>query len=118
MISNLPFGRANMKYMTDAQLANVSKIARAKGIDCDTVHKLMLGNEESQVSIADELIREFLLEKRSAGFIITLITNDKDLAGHCRVDNLPLIYVPDLIVGHILTHQPQANRKGQPPEST
>ena len=105
MISIPTFGVVGMKYMTDAQLANVSKIARAKGIDCDTVHKLMLGNEESQVSIADELIREFLLEKRSAGITITLITNDKDLAGHCRIDKLPLIYVPDLIVDHILTHQ-------------
>lgn len=105
MISHLKFGIADMKYMTDAQLANVSKIARAKGIDCDTVHKLMLGKEESQVSIADEQIRGFLLEKRNAGLTITLITNDKDLAGHCRIDKLPIIYVPDLIVEHILSHQ-------------
>ncbi len=83
-----------MKYMTDAHLANVSQFLKSNRVNCETVHQYMKGNEDSQVQIYDPEIVQFLMKKRSEGVDITLICNDKDLAGHCRVQNLPVIFLP------------------------
>ena len=90
-----------MKYMTDAQIANVAPVLRSAGIDCETVHKLMRGNENSQVKIEDPEIVQFLMKQRREGNEITLVCNDKDLAGHCKVQGLPVLFVPDLVLAAI-----------------
>jgi len=61
----------------------------------------MKGNEDSQVQIEDPEIVQFLMKKRSEGVDITLICNDKDLAGHCRIQSLPVIFVPNAILAFI-----------------
>ena len=55
----------------------------------------------SQVSIKDPEIVDFLMRERSKGIVITLICNDEDLAGHCKVQRLPVIFIPELLVNHI-----------------
>ena len=90
-----------MKYMTDAQVANVSRFLKAKGVDCETVHQRMKGNEENQISIKDPEIVEFLMRERSRGTQITLICNDEDLAGHCRVQGIPVAFIPELVLEDI-----------------
>ena len=90
-----------MKYMTDAQIANVAPVLRSVGVDCETVHRRMLGNEDSRVKIEDPEIVQFLMKQRQKGNEITLICNDKDLAGHCRVQDLPVLFVADLVVATV-----------------
>jgi hypothetical protein len=72
-----------MKYMTDASLAHVAPKLRGRGIDCETVHKLMRNNERSQEHIADDEIVAFL---RKAEGTITLIGDsrleDSEVARH------------------------------------
>ena len=86
------------KYMTDAHLSGLAKELRARGIDCDTVHKLILGNERSQESISDPQIVKFLKEKRGS---ITLITLDTELAEYCAIDSIPCIRVQDLVLEYL-----------------
>ena len=83
-----------MKYMTDANNAGIAKQLREKGVDCDTVHKLMKGNEESQVKISDPAIFKFLLERKGQ---ITLITNDNLLAEYCEEFDIPCIRPADAV---------------------
>ena len=87
-----------MHYMTDAHLSGLAKELRAKGIDCETVHKLMLGNERSQESISDPQIVKFLREKQGS---ITLITLDTELSEYCAISDIPCIRVQDLVLSHI-----------------
>jgi len=42
-----------MKYMPDTMISGLAKELRKKGIDCETAHKLMRGNEDSRVRILD-----------------------------------------------------------------
>jgi len=49
-----------MKYMTDANVSGLAKELRKKGIDCETVHKLMMNYEDSRVQIKDPQIIKFL----------------------------------------------------------
>ena len=77
-----------MKFMTDANNAGIAKQLREKGVDCETVHKLMKGNEESQVKISDPAIFRFLWERKGE---ITLITNDNLLAEYCDEFGIPCI---------------------------
>lgn len=86
------------KYMTDAHLSGLAKELRAKGVDCDTVHKLMLGNERSQESISDPQIVKFLREKPGS---ITLITLDTELSEYCAISGIPCIRVQDLVLKYI-----------------
>ncbi len=85
--------------MTDANLSGLAKELRAKGINCETVHRLMLGNERSQERITDPQIVKFLRERR--GFI-TLITLDSELAEYCAINDIPCIRVQDLVSDYIL----------------
>ena len=48
-----------MKYMTDANISGLAKELRKKGIDCETVHKLMMNHEDSRVQIKDPQIIKF-----------------------------------------------------------
>ncbi len=96
-----------MRYMTDAHLSGLAKELRAKGIDCETVHKLMLGNERSQERITDPQIVKFLREKRPS---ITLITLDSELVEYCATNDIPCIRVQDLVSDYIL--KSEANSSG------
>ncbi len=87
-----------MKYMTDANVSGLSKELKAIGIDCDTVHKLILDNEKSQIQITDPEIIKFLRGRKGS---ITLITLDSELAEYCRIDGIPCIRVQDLVAEHI-----------------
>lgn len=89
--------------MTDAHCANIAPLLKEKDFDCETVHQRMRGNEHSQVKIDDPEIVEYLMEQRSRGVVITLICNDIDLAGHCKVQKLPIIFLPDLVLETLLS---------------
>ncbi len=92
------WGGVAMRYMADANLSGLAKELRAKGIDCETVHKLMLGNEDSRVKITDPEIVKFLVGKKGS---ITLITLDNELAEYCGTFEIPVIRVQDLVTRHI-----------------
>ena len=88
-----------MKYMTDANIAHVAPKLRKKGIDCETVHKIMRNNEDSRVQILDGEIVAFL---RKAGGTITLIVSENDLADHCKFSDIPHITIWDAVAEQIL----------------
>ncbi len=88
-----------MKYVTDAHLSGLANELRKRGIDCQTIHKLMRSNEESQVQIKDPEIFSFLLEKKGG---LTLITLDTEFAEYCGVGSIPCIRVQDLVAEHII----------------
>ena len=83
-----------MRYMTDANMSGLATELREKGVDCQTVHKLMLGNEDSRVKITDPEIVKFLA---SQGESMTLITLDSELAEYCSTFGIPVIRVQDLV---------------------
>jgi len=87
-----------MRYMTDAQLSGLAKELREKGVACETVHKLMLGNEDSRIKISDPEIVKFLTAKNKS---ITLITLDNELVEYCSTFEIPVIRVQDLVSKHI-----------------
>jgi len=87
-----------MRYMTDAHLSGLARELREKGVDCETVHKLMLGNEDSRVKISDPEIVKFLVAKNRT---IALITLDNELAEYCSTFGIPVIRVQDLVSQHI-----------------
>lgn len=84
--------------MTDAHLSGLAKELREKGVECETVHKLMVGNEDSRVKITDPEIVKFLVAKNKS---ITLITLDNELAEYCSTFEIPVIRVQDLVSRHI-----------------
>ena len=88
-----------MKYMTDANITHVAPKLRQKGIDCETVHKIMRNNEDSRVQILDGEIVAFL---RKAEGTITLIVSENDLADHCKFSDIPHITIWDAVAEHIL----------------
>jgi hypothetical protein len=88
-----------MRYMTDASLADMAPELRERGIDCETVHKLMRGNESSQERISDREIAQFLRDSNGA---ITLIVMDHDLAEHCKHGKLSHVRVQDAVAYHVL----------------
>jgi len=96
-----------MQYMTDAHLSGLAKELREKGIECETVHKLMLGNEDSRVKITDPEIVKFLVAKNRS---IALITLDNELAEYCNTFEVPVIRVQDLVSKHIMASE--ADRAG------
>ena len=84
--------------MTDAQVSGLAKELRAKGIDCQTVHYMMKGTEDSRIKITDPEIIQFLSHTKD----VTLITLDSELAEYCSRLGIPCIRVQDLVVAHIL----------------
>jgi uncharacterized protein with PIN domain len=88
-----------MMYMTDAHLSGLARELRTIGVDCETVHKLMLGNERSQERITDPQIVKFLRDKEGS---VTLITLDSELAEYCGTNGIPCIRVQDLVSDYIL----------------
>ena len=86
--------------MTDAHLSGLARELREKGVECETVHKLMLGNEDSRISITDPEIVKFLAAKRKS---IALITLDSELAEYCSSFEIPVIRVQDLVSKYIQT---------------
>jgi uncharacterized protein with PIN domain len=92
-----------MRYMTDAHLSGLAKELREKGVDCETVHRLVLGNEDSRIKISDPEIVTFLTTK---GRSLTLITLDNELAEYCSAFDIPVIRVQDLVSRHIQSSKP------------
>ena len=84
--------------MTDAHLSGLAKELRGKGVECDTVHKLMLGHEDSRVRISDPEIVKFLTSQNGS---LALITLDNELAEYCAKFEIPVIRVQDLVSEHI-----------------
>lgn len=84
--------------MTDAHLSGLAKELRGKGVKCETVHKLMLGNEDSRVKISDPEIVKFLAAKNKT---VALITLDNELAEYCSSFEIPVIRVQDLVFLYI-----------------
>jgi hypothetical protein len=87
-----------MKYMTDANISGLSKELKAQGIDCQTVHELMMNSNDTRVQIKDPEILKFLHAQNKS---ITLITLDTELAEYCRAFEIPCIRVQDLVRDHI-----------------
>lgn len=87
-----------VRYMTDAHLSGLARELREKGIDCETVHKMLLGHEDSRVKITDPEIVKFLASK---GKSVALITLDNELAEYCSAFDIPVIRVQDLVSSHI-----------------
>ena len=67
-------------------------------MDCQTVHKLMLGHEDSRVKISDPEIVKFLESQKR---LVTLITMDSELAEYCSKFGIPVMRVQDIISLHI-----------------
>jgi len=88
-----------MLYMTDAHLSGLARELRAKGVTCETVHKLVLGHEDSRVQISDPAIVKFLVAQNKT---VALITLDSELAEYCSSFEIPVIRVQDLVSKHIL----------------
>jgi hypothetical protein len=88
--------------MTDAHLSGLAKELQKNGIDCETIHKIMLGTEDSRIKITDPEIVKFLNGKART---ITLITLDNELAEYCEKFEIPCIRVQDLVVDHIRQQQ-------------
>ena len=84
--------------MTDAHLSGLARELRGKGVDCETVHKLMLGHEDSRVKISDPEIVKFLTSQRGS---VSLITLDSELAEYCSKFEIPVVRVQDVISQHI-----------------
>lgn len=91
-------GLCPMKYMTDAHLSGLAKELKEKGVDCDTVHKMMLGTEDSRIKISDPEIVKFLAERQGG---VTLITLDSELAEYCSKLGIPCVRVQDVIADYI-----------------
>ena len=87
-----------MRYVTDANVSGLAKELRGKGIDCQTIHMLMKGTEDSRIQIRDPEIVKFLKEKKGT---ITLITLDSELSEYCAIDGIPCIRIQDLVAEHI-----------------
>jgi rRNA-processing protein FCF1 len=100
-----------MLYMTDAHLSGLAKELREKGIQCETVHKLMLGTEDSRIKITDPEIVKFLAAKNKS---VALITLDNELAQYCSTFDIPVIRVQDLVSKHIQAAEKVAERALSP----
>lgn len=87
-----------MRYVTDANVSGLAKELRKLGIDCQTIHMMMLGHERSQEAISDPDIFKFLKEQKTP---VTLITMDTELAKYCGVGGIPCIRIQDLVADHI-----------------
>ena len=86
------------RYVTDAMLAGLAKELRTRKIDCETIHKVLLGHEDSRVKISDPKILKYLKEHNGS---VTLITADSELAEYCSVEGLPCIRVQDIVADYI-----------------
>jgi len=84
--------------MTDAHLSGLARELRENGVECETVHKLMLGTEDSRIKITDPEIVKFLAAKNKS---VALITLDNELAEYCSTFDIPVIRVQDLVSKHI-----------------
>ena len=91
--------------MTDAHLSGLAKELRTNGIKCETVHKMMLGNEDSRVKITDPEIVKFLASKKGS---IALITLDNELAKYCATFEIPVVRVQDIVTKHIQAAEGQS----------
>jgi hypothetical protein len=87
-----------MKYMTDANISGLAKELNAQGIDCQTVHEIMMNKNDTRIQIKDPEIVKFLHSQNKK---ITLITLDTELAEYCRAFDIPCIRVQDLVADHI-----------------
>ncbi len=94
-----------MKFMADEMLEGLPALLREKGIDCRTPYEWIDGTKEKKRTIKDWEIRKFLGKKRAQGEDITLITADSDSCEQVRADDLPVIFVPEVIRDYVLRSQ-------------
>ncbi len=87
-----------MRYMTDAHLSGLARELKNKGMECQTVHKLSLGHEDSRVKISDPDIVKYLSSKHGE---VCLITLDSELAEYCTAFGIPVVRVQDIVLLHI-----------------
>ncbi|MFH1328276.1 MAG: hypothetical protein ABIH76_05480 [Candidatus Bathyarchaeota archaeon] len=87
-----------MKYMMGAMILGLAKELRDNGIGCETVTKLMLGNEDSRNSICDPDIVVFLRKENGT---ISLITADTEIAKYCQKLNIPCIRIQDVVINFV-----------------
>lgn len=88
--------------MIDEMMENLAKLLREKGVNCRTVNEWIEGSKQKTRVHKDAEVRKFLLDRRKQGEVITLITTDGNLVEHAKVDELPVIYVQELVRDHIL----------------
>lgn len=86
-----------MRYMIDSMYNGWARELREKGYDCQTVVKLLRGNEDSSVQVRDPEILKYLEENRS----ITLITADRELVEYCRNHGIRAIYILEVLMEHL-----------------
>jgi len=94
-----------MKFMADEMLEGLPALLRENGIDCRTPYEWIDGTKEKKRTIKDWEIRKFLSQKKLQGDEIILITADGDSCEQIRADDLPVIYVPEVIRDYILRRQ-------------
>ena len=87
-----------MMYTVDQNLAGLAKELRKQGIPCETITKLVNGNEDSRVSVHDPVIVKYLRESKGQ---VTLITADAELAEYCRLEGILHIFSWDLIIERV-----------------
>jgi hypothetical protein len=92
-----------MKYMADEMLEGLPEFLREKGIDCRTPYEWIDGTKEKRRTIRDWEIRKFLGQKNAKGEAVTLVTIDGESCEQVRADDLPVIFVPELVRDYILS---------------
>lgn len=86
-----------MRYMIDSMYNGWARELRRRGYDCQTVVRLIRGNEDSSVQVKDPEILKYLEEEGST----TLITADGELVEYCRNHGVPVIYILDVLMEHL-----------------
>ena len=91
--------------MTDEMMEDLAKQLRDDGIDCRTVHEWIDGVKQKTRKIEDYEVRRFLLNKKNQGDVVVLITKDYDSWKQVGADELPVIYVNEVIREHVLKRE-------------
>jgi hypothetical protein len=109
--------------MVDEMLEDLSEILKQNQFYCKTVNEWIEGSPEKLRKIHDPEIRGFLIKRKEAGEDITLITADRELAGHVDIDGLSVINVQKLVLAkvrelesyHAALDSGKTNITGRPP---
>ena len=89
----------------DEMLEKVPEYLKGTGVECTTIHESILGSKQKTRKVKDSEVRKFLAEQKAMGIEITLVTNDEESCNQIRADDLPVLYVPELIRDYILRKQ-------------
>ena len=88
------------RYLLDQMFNGLVDELRVAGYDCDTATRMIVGSDDSRVSIQDEKIIEFL-QGGGAGY--TLVTADLRFAKECRNLGINCVEVNqrELVISHL-----------------